>query len=188
MNPDRALVDAVLADAPGAFERLVRAHQDLVWHLVRRIVPHPEDARDVSQETFLRVHRTLHQYRGDSSLRTWIGRVACSIALRHAQRASLPLAEMPDADAQAALLESLEAGVDLEAACAEADLDQRLHAAIETLPPLQRAILTLYHLDDVPLAEIATITGLATGTIKSHLFRTRARLRELLAAELGATP
>jgi RNA polymerase sigma-70 factor (ECF subfamily) len=60
-----------------------------------------------------------------------------------------------------------------------------LHAAIETLPPQQRAVLTLYHLDELPIAEIAAITGLADGTIKSHLFRGRLRLRELLEPRIG---
>ncbi|HWI25014.1 MAG TPA: sigma factor-like helix-turn-helix DNA-binding protein, partial [Lysobacter sp.] len=55
----------------------------------------------------------------------------------------------------------------------------------EKLPPLQRTLLTLYHLDEVPIGEIAKITGLAEGTIKSHLFRTRARLREALEVRLG---
>ena len=58
--------------------------------------------------------------------------------------------------------------------------------AIERLPPLQRTILTLYHLDELPLAQIARITGLAEGTLKSHLFRSRKRLQEWLAPALGA--
>jgi RNA polymerase sigma-70 factor (ECF subfamily) len=50
---------------------------------------------------------------------------------------------------------------------------------------VQRTVLTLYHLDDVPIAEISRITGLAEGTIKSHLFRSRQRLREVLAPRMG---
>ena len=72
---DRALVAAVLAAEPGAFERLVREHQTLCWHIVLRLVRDPEDARDLCQEAFLRVHRHLHQYRFDCALKTWIGRV-----------------------------------------------------------------------------------------------------------------
>jgi RNA polymerase sigma-70 factor (ECF subfamily) len=75
---------------------------------------------------------------------------------------------------------------DLEAASADGELRAMLHAEIEALPPLQRTVLTLYHLDEVPIPEIARITGLAAGTIKSHLFRSRARLRGRLQARLGA--
>ena len=55
-RPDRELVDAVLANRPGAFERLVREHQRLCWHLILRMVRNPEDARELCQDTFLRVH------------------------------------------------------------------------------------------------------------------------------------
>lgn len=179
MNADRELVDAVLADAPGAFERLVREHQELCWHLVYRIVRHPEDTRDLCQEAFLRVHQHLRQYRYESRLKTWIGRIAYSVALRHMERLRLPIVA-PPADGEPDLVESVDDGFDLEAAWADADERRRLHAAIETLPPLQRTLLTLYHLDELPIPEIAGITGLAAGTIKSHLFRTRARLRATL--------
>jgi RNA polymerase sigma-70 factor (ECF subfamily) len=59
----RELVEAVLAGRPGAFERLVREYQGLCWHIIVRLVRNPEDARELCQDTFLRVHRCLHQYR-----------------------------------------------------------------------------------------------------------------------------
>ena len=59
-QPDRDLVEAVLARRPGAFERLIRQYQGLCWHIVERMVRNPEDARDLCQETFLRVYRCLH--------------------------------------------------------------------------------------------------------------------------------
>ena len=76
MRDDAQLVTAVLARAPGAFERLVARHQALVWHLVYRMVQHPEDARELCQDVFFRVHERLGQFRAESSLATWIGRVA----------------------------------------------------------------------------------------------------------------
>lgn len=60
---DRELVNAVLADAPGAFEGLVREYQGLCWHIIQRMVRNPDDARELCQDTFFRVHQCLHQYR-----------------------------------------------------------------------------------------------------------------------------
>ncbi|HVJ63449.1 MAG TPA: sigma-70 family RNA polymerase sigma factor [Tahibacter sp.] len=180
MNPDREMVDAVLSNAPGAFERLVRAHQDLCWHIIYRIVRHPEDTRELCQEAFLRVHQHLRQYRYESKLKSWIGRVAYTVALRHLERLRLPLAEPSGNDDEPDLIDSVDDGFDLEAAWADEEQQRRLHTAIDALPPLQRTLLTLYHLDELPIPEIAQITGLAAGTIKSHLFRTRVRLRETL--------
>jgi RNA polymerase sigma factor (sigma-70 family) len=185
LDPDRPLVEAVLANAPGAFERLVREHQALCWHIIYRMVRHPEDARDLCQDTFLRVHQSLHQFRYESALKSWIGRIAYTIALRHLERKRIALVD-PAADEEAvSLVENIGDGFDLEAAYAGNEMATRLHAAIEALPPLQRTVLTLYHLDELPIDEIAGITGLATGTIKSHLFRSRLRLREALQSAQG---
>lgn len=182
---DLALVQAVLAGAPGAFERLVRQYQGLCWHIVDRMVRHPEDTRELCQEAFLRVHRYLHQYRSESPLKAWIGQVAYSVAKRHLERRRIPLAEAPDGGDGMALAESVGQDFDLEAAWAEDEALGHLHAAIETLPPLQRTLLTLYHLDEVPIGEIAAMTGLAEGTIKSHLFRSRRQLRAVLEPRIG---
>ncbi len=182
---DRRLVADVLAGRAGAFEQLVREYQGLCWHVVQRMVRHPEDTRELCQEAFLRVHRSLHQYRFDAPLKSWIAQVAWSIARRHLERKRIPLVDAVD-DEGASLLDNIGDGHDLEGAAADGQVQSRLHAAIERLPPLQRTILSLYHLDEVPIGEIAGITGLAEGTIKSHLFRSRKRLRELLDASIGA--
>ena len=185
MDDDRSLVDAVLANTPGAFERLVREYQGLCWHIIQRMVRHPDDTRELCQDTFLRVHQCLHQYRHESALKSWIGQVAYSVAKRHLERKRIPLVEPADEDERASLLDSVGDGFDLESACADDEIARALHAEVERLPPLQRTLLTLYHLDEVPIADIARITGLAEGTVKSHLFRTRLRLREALEPRMG---
>lgn len=185
MDADRALVEAVLANRPGAFERLVREYQGLCWHVIQRMVRHPEDTRELCQETFLRVHRYLHQYRYDSPLKSWIGQVAYSVARRHLERKRIPLAEGPDDEDGLSLLDNLGDGIDLQAEHADAEEERELHAAIEALPPLQRTILTLYYLEELPIGEIASITGIAEGSIKSHLFRSRQKLRETLESRIG---
>ena len=190
MDADRTLVEAVLANRAGAFEQLVRDYQGLCWHIIQRMVRHPEDTRELCQEAFLRVHRYLQQYRFDSPLKSWIGQVAYSVAKRHLERKRIALADMHvgggmDEDDGPSLLDNIGDGVDLQDAHAQADEERELHAAIERLPPLQRMILTLYHLEELPIGEIATITGLAEGTIKSHLFRSRKTLRDLLTPRIG---
>jgi len=184
MSDDRTLVTAVLERTPGAFEELVREYQGLVWHVIQRMVRHPEDTRELCQEAFLRVHQCLHQYRHDAPLKSWIGQVAYSVAKRHLERKRIPLVE-DDGTAETPLLERVGDDFDLEGAVGDEEAARLLHAAIECLPPVQRTVLTLYHLDDVPIAEISRITGLAEGTIKSHLFRSRQRLREVLAPRMG---
>lgn len=185
-DADRALVRAVLSGVPGAFERLVGQYQGLCWHIIDRMVRHPEDTRELCQEVFLRIHRTLHQYRGDSALKSWIAQVAWSVAVRHLERRRIPIVE-PDEDGERPLEERVGDGFDLEEAASDAEAARLLHAAIDALPPLQRTVLALYHLEELPIAAISAVTGLAEGTIKSHLFRARKRLRGLLEARMGVT-
>lgn len=187
MQDDRTLVEATLARRPGAFERLVRQHEKLVWHLVERMVRHPEDTRELSQEVFLRVYQKLDQYRYESSLATWIGRIAFSIAGRHLQRKRLPLDDGPRRDDEEAgdALAQVSDDFDLAEACADADLMQCVAAEMDALPPLQRTLVSLYHLEELGIAEISDITGQPEGTVKNYLFRARKRLRERLEQAMG---
>ena len=185
LSEDQELVNAVLGRAPGAFERLVARHQNLVWHLVYRMVQHPEDARELCQDVFFRVHERLHQYRFESALSTWIGRVAFSVASRHMQKKKLPMVEPSSEDDAAAPWEQVSDGFDLESACADGETMRLLTAAIEKLPPLQRTLVTLYHLEEMPVGEIASVTGLPEGTVKNYLFRARSRLRQQLEVRMG---
>ncbi len=185
LDADRLLVAAILSRQPGAFEQLVREYQGLCWRVVDRMVRHPEDTRELCQEAFLRIHQTLHQYRGESALKSWVAQVAYSIAKRHLERRRIPLVENTLSDDGTALIDRVGDGIDLEALTSEQDINAHLHAAIDALPPLQRTLLTLYHLEEISIAEIAILTELAEGTIKSHLFRSRKRLRELLESRIG---
>ncbi len=185
LDADRLLVAAILSRQPGAFEQLVREYQGLCWRVVERMVRHPEDTRELCQEAFLRIHQTLHQYRGESALKSWVAQVAYSIAKRHLERRRIPLVENTVSDDGTALIDRVGDGIDLEALTSEQDINAHLHAAIDALPPLQRTLLSLYHLEEISIAEIAILTELAEGTIKSHLFRSRKRLRELLESRIG---
>lgn len=181
----QAQIQAVLAGDSQAFGPLVEAHQKLVWHLVYRMVQHPEDARELCQDVFLRVHRCLHQYRQESTFATWLGRIAFTVCMRHLQRKRLPLAE-PNDDGETDLqLARLDDGFDLEAACADSEVMAHLSAAIECLPPIQRTLVTLYHLDELGINEIAQITSLPEGTVKNYLFRARRKLKLALEQRLG---
>ncbi len=183
MEDDRALVEAVLAARPGAFARLLQRHQRMVWHMLVRLVKNPADADELAQETFLRVHRTLPQFRFESALSTWIGQIAFSLGSRFLQKKRIPLVEAgEDGDDP---LDRVGDERDLAAGFADAELYQHVAAAIERLPPIQRTLLTLFHLEEQSIDEAATITGLPAGTVKSYLFRARARLRAELEAHAG---
>jgi len=176
---ERARVRAVLDRQAGAFEALVRDYQKLCWHIVFRMARNPDDARDLCQETFLRVHRQLRQFRFECPLKSWIGRIAYSIALRHLERQrATPVTHFDEGEGE---LEALaDASFDLETESGDEQTALRLREGVDALPAIPRTLVTLYHLEELSISEIATITGMSEGTIKSHLFRARLSLRDWL--------
>lgn len=193
---DRLLLAAIARGERHAFAALVQRHQRLVWHVVQRLVRDPEDTRELAQETFLRVHRTLHQFRGESRLSTWIARVAWTLAVRHLQARRIELVDAAppgdgdggdDAPLPAALRDAADP-LDLAAQVADTQAARLLREHVERLAPLPQLLLTLHHLHEMPVAEIATLTGVPEGTVKSHLHRSRRQLREALARPLGLEP
>jgi RNA polymerase sigma factor (sigma-70 family) len=177
---DLALARSALAGNAPAFALIVRAHQRLVWHMAWRMLQHRQEAEDCCQEVFLRVHRSLGQYRGDSALGTWIGRVAFSVALRMAQKRKLRL-DIPNDFEPESAFEQIGSGEDVQDAHAESELVQALHAAIEQLPGLPRTVLSLHYRDGLQISEIASMLDCPEGTVKSHLNRGRNRLKSALA-------
>lgn len=177
---DFALAQRALAGNAPAFAQIVKAHQRLVWHMAWRMLQHRQEAEDCCQEVFLRVHRNLAQFRGDSALGTWIGRVAFSVALRMAQKRKLRLDIPGDVEPELAF-GHIGSGEDVQQAHAESEQLQALYAAIEQLPSLPRTVLSLHYRDGLQISEIAAMLDCPQGTVKSHLNRGRNRLKTALA-------
>ena len=177
---DLELSQRVLAGNAQAFAEIVKAHQRLVWHIAWRMLQHRQEAEDCSQEVFLRVHQSLKQYRGESALATWIGRVALSVALRMAQKRKLRLDIPSDFETELAF-EHIGSSEDVQSSHAEEEQMQALYAAIEQLPSLPRTVLSLHYRDGLAIAEIANMLDCPEGTVKSHLNRGRNRLKIALA-------
>lgn len=185
MNDDATLIEAVLSRKPRAFEALVQRHQRLVWSVIHRMVGNAADTEELAQDTFMRVHRYLPEFRGDSALSTWIAQIAFSVAGRHLQKKRIPLVEPsldPDEPDPLAFIASEE---DVEARIVDADLGRQVAQAMEALPPIQRTLLTLFHIEELGIGEIARIVGMPDGTIKNYLFRARAAVRRALERAEG---
>jgi RNA polymerase sigma-70 factor (ECF subfamily) len=177
---DHALAQRALGGEARAFAEIVKANQKPVWFMAWRMLQHRQEAEDCCQEVFLRVHKSLGQFRGDSSLSTWIGRVAFSVALRMAQKRKLRL-DIPSDVEPEQLFEQIGSGEDVQAAHGEQAQIDALHAAIEQLPALPRTVLGLHYRDGFSVADIAAQLDCPEGTVKSHLNRGRNRLKIALA-------
>lgn len=179
-GPDAGLVHRCTAGEEAAYAELVNEHQRMVVQLAINLLGDRDEALDLSQDVFLRVFRTLHRFRGQSSLRTWIYKIAINQA-RNRRRfwRRRHRADQVSLDAHVAahgeLISKVCPGPDR--VLAQKELAERLRQAFEHLPFDQRTAIVLREIDGLSYDEIAYSLGLAVGTVKSRLTRARQALR-----------
>jgi RNA polymerase sigma-70 factor (ECF subfamily) len=169
-----------------ACAELVGEHQRMVVQLAVNLLDDREEALDLSQEVFLRVFRTIHSFRGQSSLRTWIYRIAVNQARnRHRFWRRRHRADQVSLDEHVAVHGDLISGGQAtpERALAQKELAARLQRALNKLPFDQRTAIVLREIDGLSYDEIAFSLGVAIGTVKSRLTRARQALRFELREE-----
>ena len=182
---DQALIEAARAGDRRALEKLLERHQGAVYRFGMKMCGEPEDAKDVLQETLFAAVRTLPEFRGASSISTWLYTIARSFCLKKRRTSKFA----PER------IESLEAHEEASAEVAdgrrspEEDASARqtrkvLDAAISELDPMYREVLLLRDVEGLPAAEVAEILGLTVEAVKSRLHRARVAVRERVAPVL----
>jgi RNA polymerase sigma-70 factor (ECF subfamily) len=159
-----------------AFGELVDRYKNLVYGLVWRMVSDRSLTDDLAQEVFLKVHRGLPYFRGDARLSTWIYRIVANVCseARSRRAPNVPLDSDSDRDRP-----RREAGAH-DAAFAELELRDRLAKAIDQLPDHYRMLIAAHYLEGVQYDALAESLNIPIGTVKTHLYRAKRRLRELL--------
>ena len=188
-SEDIRLTGEVLGGNQSAFLIIINRHRRLVYHIVNRLIPNKSDHEDLGQDIFLKVYSKLNTYKGEAKLSTWIARIAYNTCLNYLEKKKYNL--MDD------LVKSHD-GEDDETSLMDNVMDSSLLPDIETenlinseilrnniskLPATYKIILTLYHLESMKYKEIAEITNLPEGTVKSYLFRARQMLKNILTKE-----
>jgi len=162
-----------------AFRYLVDKYNNLVWHLILRMVNQHEDAEDLSQEVFLRVYRDIHKFRGESKLSTWIGSIAYNAATDYLRKRGRKQKVMVDYNDIIPDIRTDDIATPLEELSRE-DTKKMIHVIIERMPVQFRTVITLYHLEQFSYAEITEVTGMPEGTVKSYISRGRTFIKEKL--------
>jgi RNA polymerase sigma-70 factor (ECF subfamily) len=180
-DPDLPLVERWRSGDTGAFESLVRLHQRRVFRLLLRMLGSREEAEDVSQETFLNLHRHGHRFRSEARFSTFVYRVAVNAALNRRRSLGRSRARHEGLAAlQAAGDEVPEGPRGPEDSAAGREVQDRVQAALRTLPESLRTALVLYDIEGLPYGEISRVLGVAEGTVKSRIHRARRALRDEL--------
>jgi RNA polymerase sigma-70 factor (ECF subfamily) len=178
---ERALVEACLANEPGAFDLIVERHRRSVYQLCYRFVCNHEDASDLSQEVFLRAYRGLRSFRGQSSIATWLYRIGVNVCLNRVS-AKAPASE-PLGDRQLERQFVDRRAESPSDALLRAERSARVRAAIAQLPRKQRATLILRTYHEMSHQEIAHVLGSSVGAVKANFFHALGSLKKLLGDE-----
>jgi len=170
----------VTAETPARLEALLASESEAVLRLARRLLGDPEEARDLAQDALERACRGLGGFRGESSLRTWVLRIALHEGLKRIRRRRLKEKVLGWLRVRTAPGEWAR-GIpeDPERTLVRREQIRLLEQALATLPARQRVVLTLRFLEGLSVAEIADLLGVGAGTVKTHLVRGVRRVREL---------
>lgn len=190
---ERGLVEMCRRGDAEAFARLVSLHESMVYNLSARLLGDGDEAKDLSQEVFLQVYRTLGRFEGRSSLKTWIYRIVVNQARnrqrwwrRRRRERSCPIEDMTAADHARASAGRPDNDAPFER-LARGERARVLWAALLKLSFDHRAILLLREVEGLDCMEIAAALKIPQGTVKSRLARARDSLREAVTSTNGGS-
>src|SRR6202789_86489 len=190
-RPEEAAVIAELkAGSEEAFASLIAQYHGPLYSLIARTIPDPCEAADITQDVFIKIYRGIGNFHGDSSLRTWIYRIALHEAsnqrrwwCRHKRKEITIEQELSAQDGEAfclkdTLVDQHESPFDL---AAHAELREQVEAAVREVPEPFQTVVVLRDIEGFGYEEIAEILSIHLGTVKSRLMRGRAHLKARLA-------
>lgn len=183
MNDEQCLIQRAKLGDSAAFEMLVDQHAIYVYNLALRVVKNPQEAEDMAQEAFLNAWRGLKRFREDAKFSTWLYRIVTNVCYNRLPKLKRELTSLPiDEVAEETSREQLP----VDMAYLSVELGATIHQAIAELPESYSLLIALRHLQGMNYNEIADVTGMPLGTVKTGIFRARKLLRESISAEMLA--
>lgn len=183
-SEEQALLERIRNGDDSGFEVLVKEHTSKIVGLAWRLVGNREEAEDLAQEAFLRLHRSLPTFRGDSRIGTWLYRTTTRLAIDHLRRERIKRKLFffrQDNDAPDPVELASDGRRDQQRELLAQEALQTLRQGLNKLSSRQQVIFTLRHYEGLSLKEIAEHLGLETGTVKAHLHRAVTQLRQDMA-------
>jgi RNA polymerase sigma-70 factor (ECF subfamily) len=195
-SDDRKLVEAARQGDVDAFRQLVQKYQRKVHGIALGIVRDPDEAKDVAQEAFIRVHRSLASFDGTSQFYTWLYRIVTNLCIDQLRKRRHQKVEFDETVAQeteegpivTSGIEPHRLGFDPRRALEDKELGARLRAALDQLSDAHRAVLVMREVEGMSYQEMADQMGCSIGTIMSRLFHARKKMQALLCSEKEGEP
>ena len=175
-HDDIHIIKEVLGGKSEQFEHILDRYSGQVFNLIAHIVPCKEDAEELTQDVFIKVFRLLSTFKEESSFSTWIYSIATNTAISATRKRKHDTLHLDDAAYSNIPEEIIDEALDNDS---EEQL-QRLSDAIEMLRADERALITLYYINEKPIAEVASVLGLTASNVKIKLHRIRKKLYLIL--------
>lgn len=183
---DKELVNRILRGEPHLFATIIKNTEGLVAQIVLRLITNAEDRKDIAQDIYLKAFRSISGFKHQSKLSTWIGKIAYNTCFNFLEKKQLLLPDdpFPENERQDSALERMThqflgfSNNTTEHSLIRTDRIEIVQTAIELLPPLFKTLIMLYHYEELTYEQIAEITSLPVGTVKSYLFRARKSLKD----------
>ena len=160
-----------------AFKKLVESYKRKVYVIAYDILKVHEDAEDVSQEVFLKLHRSLKDFRGEAKFSSWLYRIVVNISLNHRRKSKGKIYEDIEEKATVLIDEERDVLTDVK----RSEINEKIEEALNVLSEKQRTTFILRHYEQLSLEEIAHAMECSVGTVKSQLFRALQKLQNSLA-------
>jgi len=178
---EQLLINQIINGDTKSFSILVNHYKDLVFSLTLRMLKNREEAEEISQDVFIKIYKSLHKFKGDSKLSTWVYKIAYNSCLDRLKQykkeyINVPIDEFTENKVQ--ILDNALENMMIE------DRKEMIQNCINKLPSDDGFLLTLYYFEDLSLDEISNIVGLTSNNVKVKLFRSRKKLATILRLEL----
>ncbi len=178
---DQIIINQIIEGDTNAFAQLVDRYKDLVFTLAMRMMKNREEAEEVSQDTFIKVYKSLHKFKGDSKFSTWIYKVTYNSCLDRIKKNKKYYNDVAIDEFTISKLKDVDNAFE---ALVEKERHETIQECLKLLPYDDSFLLTLYYFEEQSLDEIASIVGLTANNVKVKLFRGRKKLTHILKNRL----
>jgi RNA polymerase sigma-70 factor (ECF subfamily) len=177
---DQFYIDKVLAGQTASYTFLIERYKSMVFTIAMKIVRNREDAEEVAQDCFIKAYQKLETYKGESKFSTWLYSIVYRTAISRIRKKQIELSDISDK-----MYKIPEDSVDPLELMKYEEQREFVGKAINLLPEMDAALVTLYYLNDSSVEEIEQITGLSNSNVKTKLFRARKKMYDILQVMLN---
>ena len=181
---DWAIVQKVQAGNVGAFDQLVQKYREHIFSIIYNMTSNREDASDLAQETFIKAFQAIARFKGKSSFFTWIYRIAINTTMtflkKRSRRRFISYEKINDEVSNAEIFERLTAKSRSEKGALVSELQEKLNDSLQKLSPKHRTVVILHEIEGLEHAQIAEITKVSVGTVRSRLHYAKQQLQSYL--------